>query len=109
MKTFILLAIPFMVFASGETMSTFDHMSLHSSNHRPSIKIKKKIRLHRLHKINEEQAESLIKMLTQENSTALRLMHSGNYLIYKASTDHYKVVINALDGTVIKQELKEGM
>jgi len=57
MKTLILLAIPFIVFASGESMRIFEHMSLYGSNHRPSIKL----------------------------------------------------IINALDGIVIKQELKEGM
>jgi len=106
MKSFIFLAIPFIVFASGETMRPLDHLSLHGSNHRPSIKLKKKMQLYRLCKVSEEQAEHLVKKLTGEVSTSLRLTHKGNYLIYKATTQGHYLIINALDGTVIKKELK---
>lgn len=107
MKSFIFLAIPFIVFASGEAMRPLDHLSLHGSNHRPSIKSKKKMQLYRLCKVNTEQAEHLVKKLTGEVSTSLWLTHKGNYLIYKATTQSHYLVINALDGTVIKKELKE--
>ncbi|MGB5966659.1 MAG: hypothetical protein WBG65_14145 [Sulfurimonadaceae bacterium] len=109
MKTFILLAIPFIVFASSETMHPLDKKSLHDSNHRPSIKLKKKMRLHQLHKVNENQAETIVKELTGENSISLLNTHSDNYLIYKVTTKHNYLVINALNATVIKQQLKEGM
>jgi len=108
MKTFILLAIPSAIYASGETMNTSDHMSLHRSKYRPPIKLKKKMRLHQLHKVDEEQVECLVKELTKEDSTSLKLTHSDNYLIYKVTREHYKLVLNALDGTVIKKELKKG-
>jgi len=107
MKSFIFLVIPFIVFASGEAMRPLDHLSLHGSNHRPSIKMKKKMQVYRLRKVKEEQAEHIVKKSTGEPSTSLKLTHKGKYLIYKVTTKSHYLVINALDGTVIKQESRE--
>lgn len=37
---------------------------------------------------------------------SLKLTHSGRYLIYKITTQNYRVILNALDGTVIEKESK---
>ena len=101
MKTVALLSIPFILFASGKTLTPSEHMSLHSSNHRPVMKLQKQRKMHQLHKINEKQAAQIVKELTQEEVTSIRLAHNSNYLLFKAKTPNYRLAINALDGTVM--------
>jgi len=113
MKIVILLLVPFIIFASsellyvGETLNNREHMSLHGSyNHRPSIKMKNKRKIHKLHKVNEEQAMKIAKEETKEEVESIKLTHHKKYLIYKISTEQYDLTINALDGTVIKKQKK---
>ncbi|PHR54180.1 MAG: hypothetical protein COA44_14125 [Arcobacter sp.] len=113
MKIIILLSLPFILFASsetlytGETLSTHDRMFLHrSSNHRPSIRMKDKRKVHKIHKVDEKQAKIITKEETKEEVAFLRLKKHGEYLVYYISTEHYALIINALDGTIIKKELK---
>lgn len=107
MKTFILLIIPFIIFASGETMSVSDSLYFNNAQKQPFVqKHHQEARMHKLHKIDEQEAKSIIKELTQEESKHLKLTTSGNYLVYKASTEHYTLIINALDGTLIEKESK---
>ena len=108
MKILKILAIPFMVFASGQTIPIRDHMSLHYTDNRPFLKLKKKTKMKKIAKIDKDQAENLTKKITGEISTAISLVHRGKYLVYRIYTEHYKISINAIDGTVIKQELIEG-
>jgi len=109
MKNLILLTIPFIVSASVNTLSPKDHMSIHITNHSSSQKLMKKRKLHSFHKITDEQVESIVKKVTGESSTFIRLTHRSNYLIYKVTTENYRLDVNALDGTLIKQELKKEM
>ena len=111
MKVIILLSIPFIIFASsellyvGETLSNREHVSLHNSyNHRPSVKMKNKRKIHKLHKVNEEQAKQIAKEETKEEIESIKLTHHKKYLIYKVSTEQYDLTINALDGTIIKKQ-----
>lgn len=110
MKTIILLSIPFVIFASsdipyeGEKLSNTEHRSIHSSNQRPTVKMNKKRKAHQLHKVDEEQAKITAKEETKEEVQSIRLTHHGKYLIYIVKTKQYTLIINALDGTVIKKQ-----
>lgn len=101
-----LLFIPFIVFATGQTLTPREHMSIHNSNNRPSVKFQKKREMHRLHKIDEQDAARITKEETSEESQSIKLTHSGMYLIFKVRTASYLLTINALDGTIIKKEKK---
>jgi len=114
MKIVILLSIPFIIFASsetlytGETLSNSEHMSLHGSkNQRPSVKMKNKRKVHKLHKVDEEQAKTIAREETNEEVISLRLDHRNKHLYYKVMTESYTLIINALDGTIIKKSLKD--
>lgn len=107
----MLLSIPLLIFASsetlykGETLSTSEHVFLHgSSNYRPSIRLKNKRKIHKLHKVDEAQAKAIARGETKEEVVSLRLTHVNKYLIYKLTTEGYFLIINALDGSVIKKE-----
>jgi len=110
MKLAMLLSIPFIIFASsetlftGESLSNREHMSLHTYNHRPSVKLKNKRKIYRLAKVDKAQAATVAKKETSEDVTSLRLRHQGKYLIYKITTEGHSLIINALDGTVIKKQ-----
>lgn len=95
-----------MLFATGKTIPRSEHMSLHYTNNRPFLKLKKKAIMQRLCKINKEQASTLVEGITGESSKFINLVHSSKYLIYKISTEHYKLEINAIDGSIIKKESK---
>ena len=110
MKIVILLSIPFIIFASsetlytGETLTNGEHNSLHGpSNYRPSIKMQKKRKIHKLHEVNEEQAKVIAKEETKEEVTSLKLTHINKHLFYEVSTKNYNLKINALDGTVMEK------
>lgn len=104
MKFSIILLLPILVFASESTLTPTEHFSIHSYNNRPLVKSAKKRNMHKLHKINEEQAKKIVKDETHEEVLSLNLTHKGDYLIYKARTEHYRLIINALDGTIVKKE-----
>ena len=107
MKIFTLLIIPFTVFALGETMSVLDSLYFKNAQKHPfRQKYNQEARMHQLYKIDEQQLKNIIKELTQEESKDIKLTTSGNYLIYKASTQHHTLIINALDGTIIKKAAK---
>lgn len=107
MKIFTLLIIPFTVFALGETMSVLDSLYFkNAQNHPFRQKYNQEARMHQLYKIDEQQLKNIIKELTQEESKDIKLTTSGNYLIYKVSTQHHTLIINALDGTIIKKAAK---
>ncbi|MCW8895180.1 MAG: hypothetical protein OQK48_07915 [Sulfurimonas sp.] len=106
MKTLIILAIPFILFASGQTMSISDYMFFTNADKRPFKQLHEKSRMQQLNKVDEKEAENLVKKLTQEDIESIKLTRSGKYLIYKINTQNYKLIINALDATVIEKKLK---
>lgn len=106
MRSILLLYIPFIVFATGQTLTPREHMSIHSYNNRPVVKSQTKTKMHRLHKIDEQEAARITKEATSEESQSVELIHSGMYLMFKVRTANYLVSINALDGTIIKKEKK---
>lgn len=105
MKTLILLLIPFIVFASGETMNTSDYLYLKNLDRQPFKKVYKQSRINEIDKISKEKVKEIVKKITQEDVTSIKLTHSSRYLIYKISTQNYKLIINALDATLIKKEV----
>ncbi|MGE4419260.1 MAG: hypothetical protein AB7D38_05445 [Sulfurimonas sp.] len=107
MKIFILWIIPFVIFASGQSMSVSDTLYFERADKQPlKLKYPQKVRMNQLSKIDEEKAKSIIKELTQQETQSIKLTTSGKYLIYNASTRNYNLVINALDGTLIQKESK---
>lgn len=104
MKFLIMLLLAIVAFASGEKLSSSEHNSIHGYNNRPAVKMHKKVNMHKLHKVDEEQAKKITEDETNEEVVSFKLTHSGRYLIYKARTEHYFLTINALDGTVMKKE-----
>jgi uncharacterized membrane protein YkoI len=102
---YLTLLVPMFVFASGATLTPSEHSSVHGYNKRPVAKIQQKQNMHKLHKIDEEEAKKIVRDKTNEEVISLKLSHTGNKLIYKAKTKHHSLIINALDGGVIKDEL----
>ena len=106
MKTILLLVIPFIVFASGKTMSNSDYLYFSGIEKQPFTQQNEKARLYAIDTIGEKKAHSITKELTKEDTVSLKLTNSGRYLIYKITTKNYRVILNALDGTVMEKELK---
>ena len=106
MKYLPLLLAPIFAFAS-QAMTPMEHSSVHGYNKNPVLKTKTEQRMHKLHNVEENQAIEIVKKETAEDVEKIKLAHSGNFLIYKATTENYRVQVNALDGTVMKKELKK--
>lgn len=104
MKTFLLLLIiPVAIFASGERMSVMDALYFDKANKQPfTSKPHYKERMHRLSKV--KNAKEIVKTSTQEDVESIELKSWGNYLVYEAYTKTYKLLINALDGTLIQKD-----
>lgn len=104
MKTFLLLfIIPVAIFASGERMSVTDALYFDKANKQPfTSKPHYKERMYKLSKV--KNAKEIVKRSTQEDVESLELKTWGNYLVYEACTKNYKLLINALDGTIIKKD-----
>jgi uncharacterized membrane protein YkoI len=104
MKSMLLLCIPFIVFAASQTLTAREHRSIHGFNHRPLIKLQKKRDMHRLHKIDEQEAAKITKEETAEEIQSIKLIHRAKYLMFKIHTENYQLTINALDGSVMEIE-----
>ncbi len=102
----LLLVAPIIAFAS-EAMTPMEHSSVHGYNKNPVLKTKTEQRMNKLRNIKEDEAIEIVKKETAEDVQKIELTHSGNFLVYKATTKSYRVQVNALDGTVMKKELKK--
>ena len=107
MKYLTLLTIPMFVFAQGQTLTPSEHNSIHSYNKRPSVKMKNKGNMHKLHKVNEEEASKIAKEQTKEDVQNIKLTHTGNVMFYKVQTQSYRIKINAMDGSVIDKKVRK--
>lgn len=87
-------------------MSNADYLYFSGIDKQPFAQKNEKARLYAIDKIGEKKALSLTKELTTEDAMSLKLTHRGRYLIYKITTQTYRVILNALDGTVIGKEPK---
>lgn len=106
MKIFLLLFIPFIIFASGEMMTTTDYLYFSGVDKQPFKEQNVDARLYSIAKIDEKKARSIAQDLTKETVLSLKFTHSGRYIIYTIVTQSRKVTINALDGTVIQKSVK---
>jgi uncharacterized membrane protein YkoI len=106
MKYLTLLITPLFVFASSGTMSPSEHRSIHGYNKRPIVKMQAKRDMHKLHKVDEEEATKIVKEQTKEDVQKIILTHTGNILFYKVQTQSYSIKINAMDGSVIDKKTR---
>lgn len=107
MKYSILLTIPMFVFAQGQTLTPSEHNSIHGYNHRPIVKMQNKRNMHKLHKVDEEEAIKIVKEQTKEDVEEIKLTHTGNIMFYKIQTQSYSIKINAMDGSVIDKKVRK--
>jgi uncharacterized membrane protein YkoI len=105
-KYLTLLLAPLFVFAAGSSLTPMEHSSIHGYQNSPTLKMKTKQKMHKLHNVDEKEVTKIVKKETKEDVVNIKLTHIGNYLLYKATTTKYRLQINALDGTVMKKELK---
>jgi len=89
---------------TAEEISPLDHMSIHTYNHRPSVKLAKERKMHKLHKVNEAEAKVIAEKACKEKTSRLKLTHRGTLLYYVAKSKSCEVHINALDGTIIENK-----
>lgn len=106
MKYLTLLIAPIFAFAS-QAMTPMQHSSVHGYNKNPILKIKTEQMKNKLRNIKTDEARQIVKTATTEDVKKIKLTHSGNFLVYKTTTKSYRVQVNALDGTVMKKELKD--
>lgn len=106
MKIFILLLTPFLLFASGQMMSHYDYLYFNSLDKQPFKPKNEKSRMHSIVKVSYDSVKKSVEDLTGEPPISIELTTDQRYLIYKTKTKNYLVTTNALDGTVIKKELK---
>lgn len=103
MKQLLSLLILY-TFINAEEMSSMEHQSLHTYNKRPTLKNRGEKNTHKLHRIDEKQAEEIARKVCKGKDIELRLTHSNLYLYYIAKTKTCTLLINALDGTIIDPE-----
>lgn len=104
MKALLLFSIfSIMVLANQQAMVD-SSIRLKSYNHRLSIQMEKENLLKRLAKIDGEKAQKIAKDICKEPMRSLELTHKGQLLFYHIYTQHCKVNINALDGSVISEK-----
>lgn len=101
----IFLTIQLMLLASGERLSVRDALYFDKAQKQPFISNPHyEQRMLNLAKIDRTKATYLVEHSIKEPCSMLKLDVMGNYLIYEATTQNYKVILNALDGSIIKKE-----
>lgn len=101
---YLLVLVLFVGILTAEEMSPIDHMSIHTYNHRPSLRHKGELNMHKLHKINEAEAKVIAEKTCKEKISRLKLTHRDMLLYYIVKSKSCEVHINALDGTIIKKK-----
>ena len=105
---FILLiwSIMLVLQAEATNITVQEHNSFHNTNNRSSLNGLKKRNMHALHKIDEKKATQLVKTETGEEIISQTLTHEGNSLFYDIDTKNYTIVLDAIDGTILKKVKK---
>jgi len=104
MKNLVLVVASTLFLNAGSNeMTPSEHNSIHTSSHKPAVVINKKRNMHQIHKINEADAKSIAKNETNEDTTKIKLTHSGRKLFYRVTTASYELKINALNGEIIEK------
>ena len=107
MKIIMIIVLSLTLYASSKELSPSEYKSIHNHSNRPVLKMGKRSNMHKLHNVTEEEAKIIAKNETKEDVTSLKLTNDKRFLIYKIETEHYVLIINALDGTVMeKKEIK---
>lgn len=101
---YLLVFVLFTGVLTAEEISPIDHMSIHTYNHRTSVKLATKRNMHKLHKINEAEAKVIAEKICKEKTSRLKLTHRGTLLYYIVKSKSCEVHINALDGTIIEKK-----
>jgi uncharacterized membrane protein YkoI len=92
---------------TSTNLSPAEHQSLHPYNQKPSLKIKQIRQMHKLHEIDEKEAERIAQTVTGEKVLQLKLKHEGQILFYFIITPSYQLHIDAKKGTILKKENHE--
>jgi len=104
MKALLLFSIFSIMVSANQQAMVDSSIRLKSYNHRLSIQIEKENLLKRLAKIDGEKAQKIAKDICKEPMSSLDLTHKGQLLFYRIHTQHCKVNINALDGSVVSEK-----
>lgn len=106
---YLLLAIVSISLLQAEThtMTPREHSSIHDTHGNAVKKMRKKSKMHRIHKVNEEEAAKLIKEETGEEVVSMKLTHRGSYLLYKARTKNYSIELNAMNAEIMKKSKRD--
>jgi len=106
MKYLTLLLLTPVIALASEAMTPMEYNSVHGYNKNPVLKSKTEKRMNKIRNIKENEALKIAKKETAEDVEKIKLTNSGYYLVYKVTTKSYKVQVNALDGTIMKKELR---
>ena len=98
---YLLCIVSFCTFAAAQTISSDQHLKLHSYNKRPSLAKSADQRAHRMHRIDEKKAKSIARKVCRTGALKLQLTHHDIYLYYIVETPTCTVYVNAMDGSVI--------
>ena len=103
-----LLLTPLFALASSTStpMTPLEHSSIHGYNKAPLVNIQNDQKMKELRNLDEKQAREIVKKETKEEVNNIELTHVGIYLVYRASTKSYALQINAIDGVIMKKELR---
>lgn len=100
---FVLGTLILALYAQSAEMTAREHMSIHTSNPRPSAQLQAKQEMHRIHKIDEKQLAQLVQKETNEEIISEKLTHRAEILYYDVRTKSYQMEVNALDDTFLKK------
>jgi len=76
----LLLLAPILLGAFDATLTIDEHNSIHNYNNKPTLKMAKKRKMHKLHKIDEDEVKKIVKQTVKEDVIYMRLTHSKNIL-----------------------------
>ncbi|MEA3418139.1 MAG: hypothetical protein U9Q90_01980 [Campylobacterota bacterium] len=104
MRTLLLFSIFSIMVSANQQAMVESSTRLKSYNHRLAIQMEKENLLRRLAKIDGDKAQKIARDICKEPMRSLELTHKGQLLFYRIYTQHCKVNINALDGSVISKK-----
>jgi len=93
------------IIIQAEEMSNTAHQSLHSYNHKLSVKMQLKRKMHALHKVDEVEAKKIAQKHCADENIQMTLVHKKAYLFYDVYTERCNFYINALDGKILDKKL----
>lgn len=104
---FTFITLVFTLHAQSAQMTAREHMSIDTSNPRPSAQFQVKQEMHRIHKVDEKQLVDLVQKEIGEEIISEKLTHRAEILYYDVRTKSYQLEVNALDGAFLKKVKKD--